>query len=295
MDDISLAKKLLIERELSLIIIRNGKLLFQSKEKGLHPLLRVIEDKKEKIEGGSLADKIIGRAAAMLIVYGGIREVYTPLLSNSASPILEEAGINCQFEKSVPAILNEDKTQICPMEKLSQRFTSPCELFEALKERLLASSELVIQTAEEEDTDKLVELFRYLALYHEELDPYFELLPDFEEKMRYYYSTRIRAGDGIILIASFDDKAVGFIDAHLKERPPIFKQRVQGYIANVFVLPEVRGKGIGRKLVEGAIVWLRDQGALDVELSVAERNESGRSFWQNLGFRDIRIVMRKIM
>jgi len=113
--------------------------------------------------------------------------------------------------------------------------------------------------------------------------------------MRYYYSTRIRAGDGIILIASFDDKAVGFIDAHLKERPPIFKQRVQGYIANVFVLPEVRGKGIGRKLVEGAIVWLRDQGALDVELSVAERNESGRSFWQNLGFRDIRIVMRKIM
>ncbi|MCD6310771.1 MAG: DUF1893 domain-containing protein, partial [Candidatus Eremiobacteraeota bacterium] len=49
----------------SLIIIRNGELLFSSKESGINPLIYAISGGSD-FESATMADRVIGKAAALL-------------------------------------------------------------------------------------------------------------------------------------------------------------------------------------------------------------------------------------
>jgi len=83
-----------------------------------------IEELKEEINGSAIADKVIGKAAAMLCVYGRIKAVYTPVISSCALDVLKENEILVITEKVVPAIMNKDFSDACPLEKISDKLTS---------------------------------------------------------------------------------------------------------------------------------------------------------------------------
>lgn len=61
----------------------------------------------------------MGRAVAMICELGKVKEIYTPLLSQGGEEILKRASIKYQAERIVPAIKNRDKTDLCPIEKLT--------------------------------------------------------------------------------------------------------------------------------------------------------------------------------
>lgn len=58
----------------------------------------------------------------------------------------------------------------------------------------------------------------------------------------------------------------------------------RGYICHTAVLPEFRGKGIGRALTEHAMDALEKEGISKAALVVFNRNEAGNAFWGALGF-----------
>jgi len=65
----------------------------------------------------TLFDKVVGLAAARLMVYSGIIEaVITPLVSQPAKQFLEENGVRISADEVVAHILRKDKSAICPGE-----------------------------------------------------------------------------------------------------------------------------------------------------------------------------------
>ena len=64
-----------------------------------------------------IADKVVGKAAAALMILGGIKEVYTDTISLSALTLLRREHIPVEFECIVPYIQNPDKTGWCPLEE----------------------------------------------------------------------------------------------------------------------------------------------------------------------------------
>ncbi len=58
-----------------------------------------------------------------------------------------------------------------------------------------------------------------------------------------------------------------------------------GFIFDVWVAPEHRGKGVGKYLVDWAAQWARSKGYHKIKLEVADPNGRARHIYEALGFR----------
>ncbi len=77
-------------------------------------------------------------------------------------------------------------------------------------------------------------------------------------------------------------------------RLPRATMQVQtGVISGVFVLPEVRGQGIGKALAETAESWFAENGLFTSELQVLHGNEAAQHLWEELGYEPLALGMRK--
>ena len=131
--DLELAKLKLKEDDLSLVIVKNKKVVFETKKQGVTGFLQAIEKMHQELVEASVADKIVGVAAAMLCVYSGVSSVFALTVSEGGIRVLEENNIECLFEKKVSNILNRDKTDVCPFEKIAMTSGSPDEAYIKLK------------------------------------------------------------------------------------------------------------------------------------------------------------------
>ncbi|CAK7084876.1 DUF1893 domain-containing protein [Tissierella sp.] len=134
MKDIEIAKKLLIEEDQALVAVKNGEVVFKSKDKGIKPMYIIATEMKAKVYEASLADRVIGKGAAILCGYIGIKEVYTDLISEGGIAALDKYKIPYTENKSCPYIKNRDKTDYCPIEKLSLAIEDPILLLQGIKE-----------------------------------------------------------------------------------------------------------------------------------------------------------------
>lgn len=134
MQSLQIAIKKLEQEELSFILVKEGVVLKKSKEKGVKPILDVYNEGISLFEGGAVADKVIGRAAAILLREGKVTKVYGELMSEEAINVLESGNIEYSYNKKVENILNRDKTDLCPMEKLSLGEESGVELHKKILE-----------------------------------------------------------------------------------------------------------------------------------------------------------------
>jgi hypothetical protein len=131
--DLEFAKLKLIEEDLSLVIVKKGKVIFETKKQGISGFLQAIEKLDKNLVAASAADKIVGVAAAMLCVYAGVVSVFALTISEEGIRVLEDNNITYLFEKKVSNILNRDKNDVCPFEKLAMDSGSSDEAYVKLK------------------------------------------------------------------------------------------------------------------------------------------------------------------
>ena len=119
MKDIELAKDLLKAQEKAIVIVKDGKVIFSSEGKGIKPVYTALNELKDRLQGSSAADRVVGRAAAMIYKHAGIKELSTGLISEKALDVLKNTSIVYEYDKLVPFIKNRDRSGMCPIEKLS--------------------------------------------------------------------------------------------------------------------------------------------------------------------------------
>ena len=94
-----------------------------------------------ELRGFSVADLVVGKAAALLFVKSGIANVFAKVISESGKKILDKYRIYCEYEILTDKIVNRAGTDICPMEKAVSNIENPDEAYEALQHRIQAMRE----------------------------------------------------------------------------------------------------------------------------------------------------------
>lgn len=125
------------EMGLSLIIYRGDEVIFSSASGGIMPLLDAIDTLgRDGLRGTLVTDKIVGRAAALLILYMVASEVHAALISTNAKEVLRSHGLRFYFSEETPAIRNREGTDICPFERLVIEVFNPEEAFRRIKTKV---------------------------------------------------------------------------------------------------------------------------------------------------------------
>ena len=140
-DDIELARTTLLSTEgATCVAVRNGEAEITC-ERGVKPLLQWISEGRS-FEGWSIADKVVGKASALLYVQLRPIAVFATAMSEDARDILLANGIACGCDELVPFIVNRTGDGQCPMDACVAGISDPREAERAIREcaRRMAAS-----------------------------------------------------------------------------------------------------------------------------------------------------------
>lgn len=117
------------------IALCRGEEVLTNDARGVAPMVGYLSEKRDLSEF-SVADRVVGKAAAMLFVLAGIKEVYAETLSASAEEYLTAHGIPVSYGTLTDHIENRTKTGLCPMETAVKDLSDAAEGFAAIQKRL---------------------------------------------------------------------------------------------------------------------------------------------------------------
>lgn len=128
-----MARKILEEENQKVVVVKNGQVVFKSIDRGIKPMYYLSKELKEEAKKSSIADRVIGKGAAILCGYLEITELYGELMSENAIQILEKRDIQYSFNEKCSYIKNREKTDYCPIEKRSLDIEEPTELLKRIE------------------------------------------------------------------------------------------------------------------------------------------------------------------
>jgi len=134
MKDIEQAKSIIKSGSYTCVVCK-GETVYSSAKSGVLPMIEFISSGKD-LNGFSAADKIIGKAAAMLFILSGIIEVHASVMSEAAADTLSQHGVIFSCGHLIKNIQNREGTGICPMEKAVADIREPFAALEAIKQTI---------------------------------------------------------------------------------------------------------------------------------------------------------------
>lgn len=143
MNDLEQAKLLLQANAQYTCVLCRGECVYTDEQKGIAPMMSFLEQGL-CLQGFSAADRIVGKAAALLFVLAGVREVYAQVLSEGGMRVLMQHDIPFEYDTLTPAIINRMGTGLCPMEQAVRDIESPAQARQAIRaamERLQTKKE----------------------------------------------------------------------------------------------------------------------------------------------------------
>ncbi len=135
MEDI---KKMLQESKHSLVVKAETEEIFTFDGRGVRDLLQLLGNTPDTLKGALLADKVVGKAAASLMILGQVKAVYAETISEPALELFATSApsINITYHNKVEYIINRTNTGWCPMELATKEAKTPEECLEKIKTKL---------------------------------------------------------------------------------------------------------------------------------------------------------------
>jgi ribosomal protein S18 acetylase RimI-like enzyme len=90
----------------------------------------------------------------------------------------------------------------------------------------------------------------------------------------------IASGETIVLLAGGGPEGL----AVLRFRPALWTSGLECYLAELYVVPNRRGQGLGRALMETALAVAREEGADSMDLGTGDDDVAARALYESLGF-----------
>ena len=133
---LSKALRLINNKKKSFVIIKGGAVIHADGGHGVAPLLTIYQNEPEKIENAFVTDKIIGKAAAVILVAGGAKRAYGIVMSAAGCSYLQRHNIMTEYGRLVEVMSNRDNSGICPFEAAVMSIDSPQEGIAAITKTL---------------------------------------------------------------------------------------------------------------------------------------------------------------
>ena len=132
------AVQLLREGQAACVVLRDGEIVRAETGRGVAPMIRLYDDGalQGAYVGAYVVDKIVGKAAAMLMTLGGVSGCYALTVSRAALDWFVGHGIPVEYEVCAEYIVNRAGDGICPMEQTVKELTDATEALVALKQKI---------------------------------------------------------------------------------------------------------------------------------------------------------------
>ncbi len=130
------AKKMIADGDATFIVIRNGEIIHTADGRGVRPIMQLLDSKPELLRGSVIVDKIIGKAAALLLKLGDAKRVYGELMSARARDYLQTNQMRPEYGRCIDVISNRAGDGICPLERAVCDTDDPVRGREILRETI---------------------------------------------------------------------------------------------------------------------------------------------------------------
>jgi len=137
----------------------------------------------------------------------------------------------------------------------------------------MAETEIQIREAEVEDAGAIARLLHDFNTEYEEVTPPVAELTRHAERM-------LREGEMTVLLAGEGPDGL----ALLRFRPSVWTAEQEAYLQELYVVPRLRGRGIGEALMRAVLATCREHEAAWIELNTGESDVAARGLYEKLGF-----------
>ena len=148
---------------------------------------------------------------------------------------------------------------------------------------------IAIESYAAQHAKAVLDLFHELQLHEHQFDDKKSL--DAQDEAQYLQELlqTVVEKQGEVLVAVQDGVCVGFIAWYL-ENEPEFSQ-TYGYISDIVVSQNYRGKGIGQQLLDLAIAHIRETSVKRIHIGCLLENTATKKFYEKNGFADYCVEM----
>ncbi|MBA2545965.1 MAG: GNAT family N-acetyltransferase [Solirubrobacterales bacterium] len=141
------------------------------------------------------------------------------------------------------------------------------------------SSKPNVRRGTAEEAKALARLLRRFNDEYEEETPDHEILVERIQAL-------IASGEGVFfLTGDGDDDPVGF--AYLQFNPSLYSRTRDAYLGELYVVPERRGEGMGRAMLDAVLEEARAQGAVHISLGTSIDDTEARGLYESTGFTNL--------
>ena len=140
-----------------------------------------------------------------------------------------------------------------------------------------------IRKARAADREDVVRLWMDLLRSQATLDARYTPADDAQVRWRNDYGEWLDRESRRLFVADVEGRVCGFISAERSSPAPIFEGRSEVYVDEIFVEPDYRRRGLGRKLVGAVREWAESLGAERIRAGLLAANDEGRAFWKLVG------------
>jgi iron complex outermembrane receptor protein len=113
-------------------VIRKGDETRTFRQRGVKDLWELCQSQDLFLNGAIIADKVVVKGAAALMILGRIKEVYADVISTPAVDLLKEHGIKTSINETTDRIINRQGNGLCPVETLCINLQSVNEMYEVI-------------------------------------------------------------------------------------------------------------------------------------------------------------------
>ena len=116
--------------------IANGGKIRTFTQRGVADLYDLLTREPEFLKGALIADKVVGKGAAALMILGGVKELHADMVSTKALELFRKSNVKVGFTREVAFIWNRDHTGVCPVETMCGEVESAEEMLPLIRDFL---------------------------------------------------------------------------------------------------------------------------------------------------------------
>ena len=148
--------------------------------------------------------------------------------------------------------------------------------------------EIKIREAKLDDLNTLKLFEQAVILYERPFAPNLK-----KDPIEYYNVTDlIQQKNTDMLVATVAGEIVGSGYSLIRNSKPYKKPKQYAYLGFMYVLPEYRGKGINRKIIECLLDKIKERNITEVQLDVYAENKNALNAYKKIGFKPELLKMR---
>lgn len=144
---------------------------------------------------------------------------------------------------------------------------------------------MTIRPAIRADASRVAALWTAFTAEQAALDPLVAPAPDAAARWTVTFRDLLDDAASVLLVAEADGALVGFVVAEPHAEAPVYEPAREVHVGELYVAPEARGQGLGRRLLDAVATWAKGQGAVRLRFGVLHGNAPSRRMVEGWGAR----------